>query len=61
MLILTRRIGESIIIGDDVKIMVLGIQGNVGARLGIEAPEDVPVHRKEIYDRIQKGNLKNVD
>ena len=53
MLILTRRISESVIIGDDVKITVLGVKGNQ-VRLGIDAPKHVSVHREEIYDRIQK-------
>lgn len=52
MLILTRRISESIIIGDDVKITVLGVKGNQ-VRIGIDAPKDVSVHREEIYDRIK--------
>ena len=52
MLILTRRAGESVIIGDDVKITVLAIKGNQ-IRLGIDAPKDVSVHREEIYERIQ--------
>lgn len=52
MLILTRRISESVIIGDDVKITVLGIKGNQ-VRLGIDAPKSVSVHREEIYQRIQ--------
>jgi carbon storage regulator len=52
MLILTRRISESLIIGDDIKITVLGINGHQ-VKLGINAPKEVSVHREEIYQRIQ--------
>ena len=55
MLILTRRIGEAVVIGDDVKLTVLGVRGNQ-VRLGIDAPKDVSVHREEIYNRITQEN-----
>ena len=53
MLILTRRVGETLRIGDDVSVTVLGVKGNQ-VRLGVDAPKDVAVHREEIYQRIQK-------
>ena len=53
MLILTRRVAETINIGDNVQITVLGIQGGQ-VRIGIKAPKKIPVHREEIYERIQK-------
>ena len=56
MLILTRRIGEVLMIGDDATITVLGVKGNQ-VRLGIDAPKEVAVHRSEVYDRIQKEKL----
>ncbi len=52
MLILTRRIGESVHIGDDVRLTVLGVRGTQ-VRIGINAPKDIPVHREEIYYRIK--------
>lgn len=52
MLILTRRVGETVVIGEDVSVTVLGVKGNQ-IRLGINAPKDVAVHRQEIFDRIQ--------
>lgn len=52
MLILTRRVGETLMIGDDVSVTVLGVKGNQ-VRIGVNAPRDVSVHREEIYDRIR--------
>jgi carbon storage regulator len=59
MLILTRRIGESVVIGDDIKLTVLGVKGSQ-VRLGIDAPKTVSVHREEIYERIQKEDQEPV-
>jgi carbon storage regulator len=53
MLILTRRVGETLMIGDDVTVTVLGVKGNQ-VRIGVNAPRDVAVHREEIYERIKR-------
>jgi carbon storage regulator len=56
MLILTRRVGETVMIGDNVTVAIIGVKGNQ-IRIGINAPKDVPVHRKEIYERIRREQL----
>ena len=53
MLILTRRVGETLMIGDEVTVTVLGVKGNQ-VRIGVNAPRDVSVHREEIYERIKR-------
>ena len=55
MLILTRRVGEALMVGDNTKIVVLGVKGSQ-IRLGINAPKDVQVHREEIYKKIQNDD-----
>ena len=65
MLILTRRVGETVVVGDNILVTVLGFKGNQ-VRLGIEAPADVAVHREEIFKRLQldeenEGHEDNID
>jgi carbon storage regulator len=56
MLILTRRVGESLMVGDDITVTVLGVKGNQ-VRIGVNAPRDVAVHREEIFNRIQDDDV----
>lgn len=58
MLILTRRVGETLMIGDEVTVTVLGVKGNQ-VRIGVNAPKEISVHREEIYERIK--NEKNAE
>lgn len=58
MLILTRRVGETLMVGDEVTVTVLGVKGNQ-VRIGVNAPKDVSVHREEIYLRIQQESEPN--
>lgn len=60
MLILTRRVGETLMIGDEVTVTVLGVKGNQ-VRLGITAPKDVGVHREEIYQKIGKESVEKAE
>ena len=60
MLILTRRVGETLVVGDDITVTVLGVKGNQ-VRLGVNAPKDVTVHREEIYQRIQQEKGQHRD
>ena len=54
MLILTRKVGESVLIGDGIKVSVLAVKGNQ-VRVGIDAPKDVSVHREEVRERLEEG------
>jgi len=56
VLILTRKIGESIMVGDDVKVSVVEIKGRY-VRLGVDAPQDMAIHRQEVFEKIQEANL----
>jgi carbon storage regulator len=58
MLILTRRVGETVVIGDDVTVTVLGVKGNQ-VRLGVNAPREVAVHREEIFERIRRERAED--
>lgn len=71
MLILTRKVGETLMIGDEIEVTILSLKGNQ-VRIGVNAPKEVPVHREEIYDRIKRekaggesahspGNTPNLD
>ncbi len=58
MLILTRRVGETLMVGDDVTVTVLGVKGNQ-VRIGVNAPKDIAVHREEIYERIKREQVND--
>lgn len=58
MLILTRRLGETIVVGDNTQVTILGVKGNQ-VRVGINAPKEIPVHREEIYERIKNEKQDN--
>ncbi len=56
MLVLTRKVGQNIVVGEDVRISVIDVRGKQ-VRLGVEAPEEMPIHREEVFIRIQDANL----
>ena len=58
MLVLTRKLNQSIVIGDDIEVVVLEVRGEQ-VRLGIKAPKTVMVHRKEVYDQIREENIES--
>jgi carbon storage regulator len=60
MLILTRRIGEALVIGTEVTVTVLGAKGNL-VQIGVNAPKDVPVHREEVYRRVQQEEMQQTE
>lgn len=60
MLILTRKVGEALMVGDDVNITILGVKGNQ-VRIGVSAPKEIAVHREEIYQRIQKEKNQEIE
>ena len=60
VLILTRKVGESVLIGDGIKVSVLAVKGNQ-VRVGIEAPKDVSVHREEVRERLEEGKASSAE
>ena len=60
MLILTRKVGESVLIGDGIKVSVLAVKGNQ-VRVGIDAPKDVSVHREEVRERLEEGKAASME
>ncbi len=60
MLILTRKVGESVLIGDGIKVSVLAVKGNQ-VRVGIDAPKDISVHREEVRERLEEGKASSAE